>query len=495
MYRIALAGISQETDTFNPVSSVVEDFKKSTFLFGDEILQTKIGNGITDGARVFFSDKRDVEIFPVLMTKCVAGGKLADEAVAFFKEKLVAGLKACLPLDGVFLSVHGATVSDSHDDVSGLLLAATREVVGPDVLIVAPLDHHANITQLIMKSADASAGHETQPHDLFETGKKAASILYRLLSDSKIRPCKAWVNIPMITPQDQFLTSRDPMKSWFDMAREMEKLDGVVSVSPYPMQPWVDAEEGGWSAVVYTHNDEELALDLANRLGSYAWEHRDEFWVSERVDPSSAILRAADAPEGLIVLSDTGDAVYGGGTGDSTCVLEALLAANLPDAAYLPVVDPEAVEEARKTGLGPATLTIGGKNDPFSKPVKIKGRISAISEGLKLTTERGITDIGRTVLFEAGSIRIVLMADRGYAINQPVLYTHLGLKIEDAKMVVLKTGSNFQYFDAWRKGLIRVDSPGTTQSNLKDFTWEKIPRPMYPMDEISSWVPKARLVK
>ncbi len=64
---------------------------------------------------------------------------------------------------------------------------------------------------------------------------------------------------------------------------------------------------------------------------------------------------------------------------------------------------------------------------------------------------------------------------RCFAINHPVFYSHLGLDIADAKMVVLKTASNFQFFQRWRHHLVRVDSPGTTQSDLTAFQWKPFP--------------------
>jgi hypothetical protein len=54
----------------------------------------------------------------------------------------------------------------------------------------------------------------------------------------------------------------------------------------------------------------------------------------------------------------------------------------------------------------------------------------------------------------------------------------------DARMVVAKTASNFQFFTRWRNGLIRVDTPGTTQSNLHAFNWKRLPRPIYPLDPL-----------
>ena len=68
-----------------------------------------------------------------------------------------------------------------------------------------------------------------------------------------------------------------------------------------------------------------------------------------------------------------------------------------------------------------------------------------------------------------------------------MLYAHLGLDMADAKMVVVKTASNFQFFSRWRQGLIRVDSPGTTQSDLTAFQWKRIPRPTYPLDALTDW--------
>ena len=146
-------------------------------------------------------------------------------------------------------------------------------------------------------------------------------------------------------------------------------------------------------------------------------------------------------------------------------------------------------DRAAKAGLGSARLMIGARYDPFSEPIELAGQITAISDGLTLSGPQGMTDIGAAALFEVRKLRIALLSKRSYAINQPVLYMHLGLRIEDAKIMVLKTGSNFQYFDAWRSEVIRADTPGTTQSNLQAFDWKKLPRPIFPFDEVPNWNP------
>lgn len=130
-----------------------------------------------------------------------------------------------------------------------------------------------------------------------------------------------------------------------------------------------------------------------------------------------------------------------------------------------------------------------GKLDrEFSRPVRVTGKVAATSHGVTVDLrDRGVCDLGRTALLRVGSIWVVLLGHRSFAINHPVLYAHLGLDVADAKMVVVKTASNFQFFARWRSGLIRVDSPGTTQSDLTAFSWKRLPRPIYPLDALTEW--------
>ena len=158
-------------------------------------------------------------------------------------------------------------------------------------------------------------------------------------------------------------------------------------------------------------------------------------------------------------------------------------------------MDPEAVHEAIRAGIGrEVTLLVGGKRDNvYNKPVEVTGRVTAISKSVKITTELGMSDLGHTALLEIGNIRLVLADKRSIGIRHPIMYTHLGLDMSDARMVVVKTGGNFQNFARWRKGLIRVDTPGWSQSNLKAFDWVRAPRPLWPLDDIKEWHAKGRL--
>lgn len=487
--RIAVAEIGQETDSFSPLVADLRDFETYGLYFGDEVLQRMRDVGPIGGFLEVVEGEKNLTLLPIMRAWGNAGGTITRETLEFLAARLATGLKESLPLDGVFLSLHGAAASDGEDDVEGHLLETARQIVGPKVPIVVALDHHANITRKMVACASALVGHETQPHDPPATGRKAGRMLLRTLR-GEIRPAVAWRKIPMITPQDQFLTAAGPMKTWFDRARELERRPGVLDVSPYPMQPWLDVAEGGWSVLVHTDNDPALAESLAAEMANLAWTLREQFWRSERVAPADAVRQAAAAPRGLVILSDTGDSVYGGAPGDSTCILRALLDERISCPAYVPMVDPPAVEAAHATGVGKEiTVELGGHMDTvFSRPVRVTGHVAAVSDGFRVDLhDRGVCDLGRTALMRIGSVFVALLDHRSFAINHPVLYTHLGLDITDAQLVVVKTASNFQFFQRWRADLIRVDSPGTTQSDLRAFRWTRLPRPIYPLDPLETY--------
>ena len=78
------------------------------------------------------------------------------------------------PLDGVLLALHGAMVTEIDDDGDGYILQIVREIVGPDVPVVATLDLHANISPRMVELADVLIGYDTYPHiDMAERGEEA----------------------------------------------------------------------------------------------------------------------------------------------------------------------------------------------------------------------------------------------------------------------------------------------------------------------------------
>ena len=93
-------------------------------------------------------------------------------------------------------------------------------------------------------------------------------------------------------------------------------------------------------------------------------------------------------------------------------------------------------------------------------------------------------DLGRAVLLEIGAVRLLVTEKRGIGGNHPIVYEHLGIDMAEAKMVVLKTASNWQFYQPWISEVVRVDTPGATTSHLEELAWQHLPRPIYPLDDM-----------
>ena len=134
----------------------------------------------------------------------------------------------------------------------------------------------------MVDGCDALVGYRTQPHDPFDTAVASTNLLLRIVA-GEVRPAMAWRKIPLLSHQEQYLTSGGPMKTWFDRARALEREPGILSVSTFPMQPWLDVDEAGWAAVVVTDGDPERAERAAEELADLAWSLRAEFQVKTSV--------------------------------------------------------------------------------------------------------------------------------------------------------------------------------------------------------------------
>jgi microcystin degradation protein MlrC len=492
--RIAIAEIGQETSTFSPVYTTVDTFRQYGLYEGADILShRKVGDGTVAGFfRAVAEEGIDLDPVPIISAWAGASGPLTAETLQFFQDKIVAGLKAAGPIDGFFFSQHGAAEALNDPDVEGALLVAARSVLGPDVPIVCPLDHHGSITHRMIANLDGLVGHRTQPHQPHDTGYWAAKQLFAIIRGD-LRPTLAWQRIPLITHQEQFLTARGPMKVWFDRARAYEQEPGVVAVSPFPMQPWLDVPEGGWTVVVVTNNDMARAEAIANEMAAMAWEMRDQFWVYGSIPAAEAVRRAVAAPAGLVILSDTGDSVFGGAPGDSTVILAELIRQQVPQTALVPMVDAAAAYQAHAAGVGSTVeLVLGGKLDTlFGHPLPITAQVLALGDGLieMDIIGRNSFDMGKRALLGIGEVRVVVSEHVGVGGNHPVVYRSFGIEPAQAKMAVLKTASNFQFYADMTREIIRVDTPGPTLSHLERLPWQKLPRPTYPLDPLPAWQP------
>ena len=488
--RVAFIHVMQETDTFNPVQTTLDDFRNVALLEGPSVLERVDPAGPIAGClEAVRTSGKSVEILPIIRADAQSGGRLTAETLATLTEKVVRGLRQAGELDGVIMFLHGAASAEEFDDVEGEILAAVRSVTGTSIPLALMLDHHANVTTKMMVNTDVLMAFRTQPHDPFETGRDLTAIAIRMFA-GEVRPTMVWRKLPMITHQEQFLTASGPMKEWFDHARRLESEGSALTISLFPVQPWLDVEEAGWSIVVVTNDDVASAERMADELADLAWSMRERFMKLDNLAVDRAISFADDASHGAVLLSDTGDSVLGGSTGDSTVILRELLATNLLHRALVPVTDPEVARHLSTAEVGSTvTVNVGGWANAFYAPVTVTAEVTAKRSGSVSLAglPQGSVDMGQAVILEAGNVTMLVTETSGVGGIHPGVYRHLGVEPADYKMIVMKTASNFQYMRDITTNFVRVATPGPTQSDVHSLPWTRIPRPMFPLDAVEDW--------
>ena len=493
--HIAIGRLWQETNTFAETRTSLADFRRFTLKFGEEMLRDLAG---ANDELAGFADvllPRGTSLIPLVAASTWCGGPALPEVVDMITRGVVERLRAAPRVDAVLLSLHGALVGVDTPDVEGHLLGEIRAAVGPHVPIILTLDHHANVTRAMIDAVDVITAYHHCPHtDMRETGRRGAELACQLL-EKKFRPAIAYQKIPLVTPCERYRTIEGPMRDWFAMARQFEQVPGVIGVSTFPVQPWLDVPEQGWSCIVVTDNDPVLAGRICAEMADYAWKRRDEFYV-KKCGPVDAVRIAAAAPEGPVVIADGADATNAGSPGDSTCLLKEMLDQKITCRAMLTVVDPEAVALAYEVGIGAViNLDLGAKQSPrFHTPARVTATVVRFADG-KFQISGHLSarvNMGRCALLRIGSIDVIVSEFAGPG-HDPGVYHHLGLEPKAAQIVVVKaTVGHMDAYASIMKLNLQCECPGPSPSYLEQLTYRNIPRPMYPFDRKMEWSARPR---
>ena len=504
--RIALLGLHLESNSFAPVSTE-RDFRQLCYLEDDAILtEARKAAPAMPAEMPGFIAAMDAHAakmpagrwipVPILVTAAEPGGPIDHGFFLRLLAEMDRRLKAAGKVDAVYISNHGGMTSTGTPDPDGLLYKMVRNAVGPDVPVVATVDLHANISDLMVDSVDVLVSYRTNPHvDQRERGAEAALLLAELLDGVKAR--SAFIRLPLTPASIALLTAAGP---YADLIREGErhKTPEIMNVSVVGGFVFSDTPKNGVAIVVTARNDagpaRRLALDLARR----AWADRERFVkrltpLERAVEMSLAAMQ--DPAKPALIYSDSGDNPGGGGRGNTTWLLEALHAAGAQGVLLGVFIDPALAAEAHAKGVGAkftAVFNRAGETE-FSKRFSAQVTVTALHDG-KCIGRRGLwkgkaLDLGPAAALDLGGVAVVVGSLRKQCAD-PILFEMMGLDIAKARTVVVKSRGHFragfnEFFGPDQ--VFEVDTPGLTSPAIERIPFKQLPRPVFPLDRDATW--------
>ena len=328
MARIAIGGFQHETNTFAPSPADYAAFEAGGgwpgVQYGEPLFGAVAGANIPAAGAIESLRAAGHQLVGTVWAAASPSAAVTSDAYERIAGEMVKRLQEALPVDGVYLDLHGAMVSERYDDGEGELLRRIREAVGARVPVAVSLDLHCNFTRAMFERTDAFVAYRSYPHvDMAETGARAAQLLDRMLR-SGARLAGAWHGLDYLTGIPSQCSFIEPCKSIYaDLAALESKHHAVLSFTPgFPM---ADFAECGMAVFGYGKDAHEVERAV-NELRARVADAEKDFALELHL-PDDAVARARKRGEAgkPVVLADTQDNPGAGGNGDTTGLLAALV--------------------------------------------------------------------------------------------------------------------------------------------------------------------------
>ena len=472
--RIAVGGIHIECSTYNPVLNEEKDFR---------VLR---GEGLLESSYFAFLMDYDAEFLPTIHARAIAGGPVSRATYEAFKSEFLERLKPLLPLDGLYLAMHGAMYVDGMEDAEGDWICAARALVGEECTVSASYDLHGNVTQRIIDALDIYSTYRTAPHiDVEETMRRSVSMLVRSLKTG-VKPFVLWAPIPVVLPGERTSTVDEPAKSLYAMLPDIDAIDGVWDASMMVGYVWAD-EPRATAAAIMTGTDRAVLEREARRLAKAYWDARENFvFGCETGSVEECVARAIASPTAPVVLAESGDNPTGGGVGDRADVLAALISRKASGVVFAGITDKAATEACYAAGVGTELeLSVGASLDTQgSKPVIARFTVKFLHETPDPSDRQAVVSLG--------GIDLVLSAKRR-PYHNIADFTRLGLDPHAAKIIVVKSG----YLSPELAPIANPNLMALSEGVVDQFV-ERLPRlrkqhPTYPFDKDFAFEPQVFL--
>lgn len=483
MARIAVGGFQHETNTFAPIKADWSCFLRTdsfpSFAEGPALLDEGCDYPWPFRGALQVLDGHD--LVPLAWAGSTPSAHVTDEAFERIADAICAPLKEARSIDGLYLDLHGAAVTESLEDAEGELLRRVRQILGPDIPIAISLDLHANLTAEMVEHCDTIEIYRTYPHvDMPATGARAAIQLLDLIARPRKR-AKALRRTPFLIPVNWGCSLIEPAKSLY------EGLSGKgadASLVPALAMGFPQADIAECGPAVLVTGDDQAAVDaLADQMLSDVVAQEAAFngtlWQAD--DAVVEAKKLENGPgAGPVIIADTQDNPGGGGPGDTNAMLKALIDGHAQGAVLATLIDPQSAKLAHQLGEGQAGMfELGGKSGmPGHSPLKCEARVLKLGDGKFTGTGPmaggGLFEMGPMALIETSGIRIALGSVCTQTLDQSQI-RHLGLEPGELSILVIKSSVHFRNdFQSLAKQILIAVAPGPVTADLEQLPYKNL---------------------
>jgi microcystin degradation protein MlrC len=465
--NIVVGSIQQETNSFSPISPRMEDFDTC---YGDRML------GRVAATRVF--EKAGASIIPTIYANAVPSGRVPLPLFERLCNELLSRIPTDIQIDGVWLYLHGAMDVDGIGSGDAAIVERVRQKVGPKVPIAVALDFHANNDPRMVDHANVICGYRTAPHrDMEETQTRAANLLLECVSNAWL-PKPVLVHIPLMITGDMALSDYEPLKGILAEAIESEKKPGMLTVSVFHGQNWVDSPNAGASVIAIGREDPAPAASEAKRLARIYWRRRKEFrFQANAFAPEEALSEALAARRRLVFVSDSGDNTTAGAAGESTQMLRLAISAGAKSTLIGGITAPMLLESAREKHEGSRIDLRLDDGSTVEATIRHKGDILGW----------GGENAGPAIVTSVGGVDVIFTRNR-CAMVKPSIFQSVGVDIFSYNVVVVKLGYLYPDLAQIASRSILSLTDGASCEAIERLHFSNIRRPVYPMEDFE-WDP------